>query len=1168
MAGPESVPVATAMKGTTRKKCLTYVRQALVYEAMMYVPSLKLRNPFSHSFVTDAQDQRRKRARISAGKQPAQASANHEASDPSSDEDSDADARREPEGHSEFAATQYDLMRDAGFKHLAHADEDDKRATQRLQQKGLSRQSNRADAVMNRAFENGILESIQCLNFMCHDNLHVELGPLLNFIVGENGSGKSAILTAITLCLGGKASSTNRGGSLKSFIKEGKEKSILIVKLKNKGHDAYQHEIYGDTILVERHFSRTGSSGFYVKSETGRTISTKKRDVDEIVEYYSLQVDNPLNVLSQDNARQFLNAASAKQKYRFFVQGVQMQQLDDDYRVIEEYLNANQHKQDDLETKVAISQKEYEKAKKDFNLLQESDKMRDEVTLLRQKLLWAQVVEKERELKEYVRLLDENDQAIAETQADFESRTEALDRHDQQIAKLQEDVDALKEENETLTANKDQARVVYDTAKKELATLQNDQRDARGKLQSAEKECRNLEQKIKDEERRLEEANGNTIIKRNQELEAARAKLDQTKEKLEDTKKQEPGLNQKLDQAKVDCQKVDQSIDQKKKDIQSTQSSIREIVAGQGSLYDAYHPKMRSLLQMIDKDTGFERKPVGPMGAHIQVLQPMWSPMLERLFGDNLNGFVVVSKRDQLRLSGMMKNLGMNRSPILIGNASPIDTSRHEPDELYATILRILRIEDPLIRNQLIINHRIETTILVQSKEDADRIMLGSARPQNVTACYHPHRGKGHGWTVRLSVTANGANSSPQSPPQGPSRLKSDSLQEKALLEERLGQFQAELKDLQQQKNQQQHSYERCKQEIHECKRSVERLSQERINVQAEIGTIQGELDAFDGVDARLNGLRTDLVSVKEDFEQYSNEYGTIGLRRDEKNKEVEQLHNALKAEANKLKTFELKLGQAENKVQRAQDSREIAVAAKNQAYDNNQMAKNRKLKYEGKRENLQDLIADWTERARTQCERVEIWESETGATIEKKLKSMEKALQEREKKRGMTDDEVRQRAQQAKAAYDSLRKAFNQVGKENHGLKATLVQRLEKWRTFQRYISSNSRSNFMYLLSERDFRGRLILDHINHTLEVQVEPDKTRKNEAARNTKTLSGGEKSFSSICLLLAIWEAMGSPLRCLDEFDVFMDSVNREISTDMLVRYPFHPNLKMRVRADCI
>lgn len=75
----------------------------------------------------------------------------------------------------------------------------------------------------NEPADNGIIESIICENFMCHSYLEVLLGPLLNFIIGHNGSGKSAILTAITICLGGKATATNRGQSLKSFIKQGQE---------------------------------------------------------------------------------------------------------------------------------------------------------------------------------------------------------------------------------------------------------------------------------------------------------------------------------------------------------------------------------------------------------------------------------------------------------------------------------------------------------------------------------------------------------------------------------------------------------------------------------------------------------------------------------------------------------------------------------------------------------------------------------------------------------------------------------------------------------------------------------------------------------------------------------------------------------------------------------
>lgn len=85
-----------------------------------------------------------------------------------------------------------------------------------------SQQRNK-ELVDNEAAENGIIESVTCTNFMCHSFLEIPLGPLINFIIGHNGSGKSAVLTALTVCLGGKAAATNRGGSLKSFIKEGEE---------------------------------------------------------------------------------------------------------------------------------------------------------------------------------------------------------------------------------------------------------------------------------------------------------------------------------------------------------------------------------------------------------------------------------------------------------------------------------------------------------------------------------------------------------------------------------------------------------------------------------------------------------------------------------------------------------------------------------------------------------------------------------------------------------------------------------------------------------------------------------------------------------------------------------------------------------------------------------
>lgn len=103
----------------------------------------------------------------------------------------------------------------------------------------------------------------------------------------------------------------------------------------------------------------------------------------------------------------------------------------------------------------------------------------------------------------------------------------------------------------------------------------------------------------------------------------------------------------------------------------------------------------------------------------------------------------------------------------------------------------------------------------------------------------------------------------------------------------------------------------------------------------------------------------------------------------------------------------------------------------------------------------------------------------------------------------------------------------------------------------FKRTIADRSRITFTYLLTKRKFRGDLRIDQKAKELDLSVEPDITKSDASGRQTKTLSGGEKSFSTVCLLLALWDAMGAPTRCLDEFDVFMDSVNRDISMKMII-----------------
>ncbi len=81
--------------------------------------------------------------------------------------------------------------------------------------------------------------------------------------------GKSAIMTGIVVALGGKARSTERGSSLKQFIRTGASNSKVLVHLRNRGHEAYKPEEYGDTIICERVIKEDGTTAYKMKSEKG-----------------------------------------------------------------------------------------------------------------------------------------------------------------------------------------------------------------------------------------------------------------------------------------------------------------------------------------------------------------------------------------------------------------------------------------------------------------------------------------------------------------------------------------------------------------------------------------------------------------------------------------------------------------------------------------------------------------------------------------------------------------------------------------------------------------------------------------------------------------------------------------------------------------------------------
>lgn len=75
--------------------------------------------------------------------------------------------------------------------------------------------------------------------------------------------------------------------------------SEITISLKNQGEEAYKPKEYGKSIIVTRKFTKDGSSSWKIKSKDGKVISTKRDELSAICDHMNIQVDNPMNVLSQ-----------------------------------------------------------------------------------------------------------------------------------------------------------------------------------------------------------------------------------------------------------------------------------------------------------------------------------------------------------------------------------------------------------------------------------------------------------------------------------------------------------------------------------------------------------------------------------------------------------------------------------------------------------------------------------------------------------------------------------------------------------------------------------------------------------------------------------------------------------------------------------------------------
>ncbi|TFK52189.1 P-loop containing nucleoside triphosphate hydrolase protein [Heliocybe sulcata] len=992
--------------------------------------------------------------------------------------------------------------------------------------------------------EMGIIESLEMHQFMCHKYLTFSFGPQINFIIGHNGSGKSAVLSAVTVALGGKATSTGRGSGLKSFIREGQSVSEVSISLKNQGEEAYKPESYGKSIVVTRRFTKEGSSSYKIKSKDGRVVSTKREELAAICDHMNIQVDNPMNVLTQDSARQFLSAANPNDKYKFFLKGTQLQQLSDEYDTCFENISQTAKVLQSKKDGMSDLRQAYKEASDRFKEAEQARKKKQEADELKKELAWAHVASKETEMKKKMeevakmqRRLPKLQAELDATEASFRAASEQVGILESQYAELGDIEDLQKRKadlGEKIKANK-----------KKIFDLKAQEKEMNDQINRTSKHIEECGKSIEEETKKLE---AQTKFKRDeieQKIQAAREDLHNAEEQLKDVRVQIQEKNIELRNIAQSGDEGDTARSKAQVEVHKAQEALSRARSEEDNSLGAYGRDMKRVLQEIKGAKWYGNKPVGPLGVHVKVKEPeKWAEVLRTQLGGSMSSFAVTDARDRPQLKRILDQTGSGMINILISEFDLFDYSSGEPPVDILTVLRALEIDDEYVLRLLVNQQSIERTVLAENREIGNNVL------KNL-------RGNGVAWTRDRYNVRRYADGGGQSIPlqELPAADRRQALFTNRSSADNIAYYEGLLRDAERKYHDVIDGLKQTRAAHTECKRVLQDLSNRDASLykivsqkKLEVGNLQNEIN--DDLPTTISALQSARDEAVVERENIKTQYANLLKQR----AEVDEAQKPLIAEQNDVKKKIDDFNERRNGIKGEIDE---AVIKRLEAQKNKQhyqkkldddQAKVNAVQEEA--EELQKVFEDWTAKAEEYCNRFE--NPREVAEVQRDLDSVQAALKQREKKQGATVEEITMQLNRHKSALDNAERDLKQMTALNKALKASLVIRLAKWHEFRRHIALRCKVVFQYHLSNRGYYGKVLFDHSAGTLALKVQTDDQAGTQARdKDPRSLSGGEKSFSTICLLLSLWEAIGCPIRCLDEFDVFMDAVNRRISMKMMI-----------------
>ncbi|XP_073004017.1 structural maintenance of chromosomes protein 6B-like isoform X3 [Typha latifolia] len=1004
----------------------------------------------------------------------------------------------------------------------------------------------------------GIISKIRLENFMCHSSLQIEFGDWVNFITGQNGSGKSAILTALCVAFGCRAKGTQRAATLKDFIKTGCSFAAIFVHVKNQGEDAFKHEVYGDSIIIERRITESASS-IFLKDYQGRKVAHRKDDLQELIDHFNIDVENPCVIMSQDKSREFLHSGNDKDKFKFFFKATLLQQVSELLDNIRVQLVTADTIVQELESSIRPILRQLDELREKIKNMEHVEEIAQELQNLRKKLAWSWVYDVDKQIEEHNAKLEKLKERVPACQERIDRNSVKVEELKGQLLDKKAHVTSLVQKTSEVRKMKEDLQHKLSLATKERLELEEERsrganliKKMTGRLKSLEKQILDIQEQHMRATQAEESAVEECMEKQQDEIDVARSSVTRLQQ-------EENTLSERLStliNSKNDMSKEIEETERRHRDLCS---QIRELQQRQTNKVTAFGgERVLNLLRSIERHhKRFKSPPIGPIGAHVKLVSgDTWAVAVDYAIGKILDAFIVTNHKDSLVLRDCAKEANYRNLQIIIYDFSrpQLNIPYHLlPSTNHPTTLSVLHSDNPTVLNVLIDMGHAERQVLVQDYEMGKSVAF-EQRIQNLKEVY---TSDGYRMFYRGSVQTT----LPPNRRGRTGRLCSS-------LDARINNIQQEASKLQEVlqegRGRKRNSEEVCRSlELQIQSLKKRRLNDERIllSKQMELQDMKNSFSAENNRDPAPNvdEIYEEISQVRDDIQGKELLLEKIKVRMvmaEEKVNDLrcsfESLCDSVKGEVNAIEIAERELLLTEEKLQSAEEERAHyeGVMQKKVLPDIQKAEKEYEELQNNRQENFRKASIICPE---SEMEALGGCVGSTPEQLSGQLNRLKQRLQQESQRFTESIDDLRDMRDKKERKILKKQQMYSAFREKLNACQKALDLR---WNKFQRNASLLKRQltwQFNGHLRKKGISGQIKVDYEQKVLSVEVKMPQDASGNTVRDTRGLSGGERSFSTLCFALALHEMTEAPFRAMDEFDVFMDAVSRKISLDTLVDF---------------